>query len=99
MIARKSSFLSVHLSVLGGKICRAGGQLPLADVDDLQQVAADGSTLLFPRRDCELRQIGQGVGQLRPGPRSWPWRRRSLRDVQRLLRDHVVLVLVQRLEQ
>jgi len=80
----------------------AGGQLFLADLDDPQQVAADGSALVLPVRDGEIRQLGKGVGQLRPSTR-WGvrgrFRGRRPRQVKRLLRDHIALVLVQRLEQ
>ena len=48
------------------RIRGAGGQLFLADLDDPQQVAADGSALVLPVRDGEIRQLGKGVGQLRP---------------------------------
>ena len=83
---RKKVYLSVHF---------AGGQLFPADLDDLQQVAADGDALLFPGRDGELCQLGEGVGQLC----RLDTRYTRSRHVERLLRDHVVLVLVQRLEQ
>ena len=88
------------------RIRGAGGQLFLADLDDPQQVAADGSALVLPVRDGEIRQLGKGVGQLRPSTR-WGVRGRFRgrlgdrrpRQVKRLLRDHIALVLVQRLEQ
>lgn len=75
----------------------ADGELPLADVDDFEEVRLQCREFVLPGGHGELGQLGERVSGRRRRRR--PCGAGRLVELESLLRDHVVLVLVQGLQQ